>query len=403
MTSSPAKSFLLSNARIVLTNQVVESGSVLIEEGRIARIFESKSATVGAAMAQHDLAGATLLPGFIDVHIHGANGVDTMDASAADLRRVSEYLARQGVTGWLPTLVPASTRQYANAVQAIQSLMPETESESSGLSEGAIGARVLGLHYEGPFVSDAQCGALHREFFRTYSEPADVAVLPVPDNLAAVRMITVAPEIAGGVDLVRELTASGWIISLGHTRASIETLDQAFAAGARHFTHFMNAMPQLHHRAPGPVGWGLSRDDVTCDIIADGVHLDPLTLRLLLKVKTPGRLTLISDAIAAAGLGDGDYQIWGETISVAQGRTRNARGSIAGSVITMLDAVRLMLSLGVMETEVARMAATNPARLLRIDQDCGSIEEGKRADLVALDQDGNVRLTMIGGKGDAAV
>jgi N-acetylglucosamine-6-phosphate deacetylase len=162
-------------------------------------------------------------------------------------------------------------------------------------------------------------------------------------------------------------------------------------------THFMNAMAPLHHRAPGPIGWGLSRDDVTCDVIADGIHLDPLTLQLLRKLKTPERLSLISDAIAAAGLGDGAYQIWGETISVSHGRTQNSHGSIAGSVITMLDAVRMMLSLGVSEVEVARMASLNPARLLRIDRDCGSIEEGKRADLVALDQNGAVRLTIVDG------
>jgi N-acetylglucosamine-6-phosphate deacetylase len=165
-------------------------------------------------------------------------------------------------------------------------------------------------------------------------------------------------------------------------------------------THFMNAMAPLHHRAPGPVGWGLLRDDVTCDIIADGVHLDPLVLRLLLKLKGAAGLTLISDSIAAAGLGDGDYKIWGETITVKDGRTSNAQGSIAGSVITMLDAVRLLLSLGASEVEVARMAATNPARLLGLDDDCGSIAEGKRADLVALDQTGKVRMTLIGGKSE---
>jgi N-acetylglucosamine-6-phosphate deacetylase len=163
-------------------------------------------------------------------------------------------------------------------------------------------------------------------------------------------------------------------------------------------THFMNAMAPLHHRRPGPIGWGLARDDVTCDIIADGVHLDPFVLRLLLKAKSSDRLALISDAIAATGLGDGDYQIWGETISVSAGRTRNARGSIAGSVITMLDAVRMIMNLGVGETEVARMAATNPARLLGLSRECGSIEEGKRADLVAVDHSGNIKLTLIGGQ-----
>jgi N-acetylglucosamine-6-phosphate deacetylase len=163
-------------------------------------------------------------------------------------------------------------------------------------------------------------------------------------------------------------------------------------------THFMNAMAPLHHRSPGPIGWGLSRDDVTCDIIADGVHLDPLILKLLVKVKGTRRLSLISDAIAAAGKGDGEYQIWGETISVKDGRTSNSAGSIAGSVISMLDAVKMMRSLGVCDVAIAQMAATNPARLLRIDGECGSIEEGKRADLVAIDEDGNVKLTIVGGE-----
>jgi N-acetylglucosamine-6-phosphate deacetylase len=141
-------------------------------------------------------------------------------------------------------------------------------------------------------------------------------------------------------------------------------------------THFMNAMAALHHRKPGPVNWGLSRDDVTCDMIADGIHLDPSMLRLLVKVKGTSRLSLISDAIAAAGKGDGEYQIWGETITVKNGRTSNAAGSIAGSVISMSDAVRMMSSLGFSAVEVVRMASLNPARLLRIDHECGSIEEG---------------------------
>jgi N-acetylglucosamine-6-phosphate deacetylase len=159
----------------------------------------------------------------------------------------------------------------------------------------------------------------------------------------------------------------------------------------------MNAMPSLHHRSPGPVNWGMLRSDVTCDIIADGIHLDPSMLRLLIQVKGTRSLSLISDAMAAAGKGDGDYRVWGETISVKDGRTSNAAGSIAGSVISMLDAVKMMRSLGVADVEVAKMASSNPARLLKIDSECGSIEEGKRADLVALDQDGNVVLTIVGG------
>jgi N-acetylglucosamine-6-phosphate deacetylase len=211
-------------------------------------------------------------------------------------------------------------------------------------------------------------------------------------------MMTMAPEIDGGIELIKELTKWGWIVSIGHTRAGADVLDQALAAGARHMTHFMNAMTPLHHRAPGPIGWGLMNDEVTCDLIADGIHIDPLILRLILRNKTSERVSLISDAIAAAGMGDGEYEIWGEQIAVQHGRTQNAQGNIAGSVITMLDALRLMSKLGFSETELARISSLNPARLLGIHQDCGSIEEGKRADVAGLDENGNVRLTVIGGE-----
>lgn len=396
---------LLRNARLILPEQVAEASSLLIEDGRIAKVFESETDQLPVVESVIDLDGLTLFPGFIDIHIHGATGVDAMAATADDLRRVSEFLAQNGVTAWLPTLVPAATEQYEQATHAITTVIEHQESLFAPSALNADGAsalpakpaRVLGVHYEGPFVSSEQCGALHREHFRTFKDPTDLDSLPMIKQESAVHLMTLAPEIAGGIELIKELRRRGWIVSIGHTRAASEVLDEALRAGARHLTHFMNAMPPLHHRAPGPVGWGLIRDEVTCDLIADGVHLDPSILKLILQNKTAERISLISDAVAPTGLGDGEYQIWGETIRVENGRTQNARGSIAGSVITMLDAVRMMLSLGVSESDVARMASLNPARLLGIDDDCGSIQEGKRADLIALDPEGNVRMVLVAG------
>nr|MBA2524215.1 N-acetylglucosamine-6-phosphate deacetylase [Pyrinomonadaceae bacterium] len=359
-------SLLLRSARIVLPHRVAEVASVLVEDGGIAGVIDAGSTESIRADSVIDLDGLTLFPGFIDVHIHGAVGVDTMAATSDDLLSVSRFLATQGVTGWLPTLVPAPFADYESAIAAIEGSMQQ-QTEARRL----LGARVLGVHYEGPFVNAMQCGALRSEHFKTFSGPSDVAALPILGNQTAVRLMTVAPEIEGGIELVAELVSRGWVASIGHTRAVVEVLDRAFAAGARHMTHFMNAMAPFHHRAPGPVAWGLTREDATCDIIADGMHIDPFVLRLLLKAKGADRLLLISDAIAAAGKGDGEYNIWGETISVKNRRTSNSRGSIAGSVITMLDAVRLMLSLGASEVEVGRMASTNPARLLRLDTDWG--------------------------------
>src|SRR5688500_15519067 len=231
---------VLDNARIVLQDRELERGSVVVDSGLIAAVADLAPSIPGAVTV--DLTGMALLPGFIDVHIHGSAGLDVMDATPQQLSEVSVFLASQGVTGWLPTFVPAADEAYASAVAAIEKAAPNST-----------GARVLGVHYEGPFVNSAQCGALHTEYFKTYSRPRDVEDLPLPDFSGAVRMTTLAPEIDGGVELVRELKSRGWVISIGHTRASLEVLDAARAAGARHMTHFMNAMAPLHHRSPGPI------------------------------------------------------------------------------------------------------------------------------------------------------
>lgn len=390
-SSVTAETLLLRGARVVLPDGVTESTTVVIERGLVSRVVAADSSIQEDDARVFDLKGLTLYPGFIDVHIHGAVGVDTLEADASDLHRVALFLAREGVTAWLPTLVPAPNEDYRRAVKAVEELMRAHD-------ELAPAARAVGLHYEGPFVNERQCGALRTAYFRTFARGDEMDELPTLGVEGAAHMITVAPEVEGGVNLIGELARRGWVVSIGHTRAKVETLESARAAGARHMTHFLNAMSPLHHREPGPVGWGLLQDDVTVDLIADGVHSDPLMLRLVLRCKTPDRVSLISDAVAPAGLGDGEYHVWGETITVEGGRTRNERGSIAGSVISMLDAARNVRALGLSETDLARVASLNPARLLGIDDVCGSIEEGKRADLTALDADGKVRLTLVGGR-----
>jgi N-acetylglucosamine-6-phosphate deacetylase len=390
VSTSTNNSLLLRGGRFVLPERVLEDGAIEIAAGRIAHVFENLENL--PAIESLDLSGLTVFPGFIDLHIHGAAGIDAMTAGADGLLRMSEHLARQGTTSLVPTLVPASAVEYEQAIRAIEDSIRLQKKDADKQS------RILGVHYEGPFVNSEQCGALHREHFRTFTSEEGLNSLPKIANETAIHVMTVAPEVEGGIDLVSELHRRGWVISLGHTRAAPDVLDRARAAGARHMTHFMNAMSPLHHRAPGPIGWGLLNEDVTIDLIADGVHIDPLMLKVLLRCVTAARMTLISDAIAAAGQGDGDYEIWGETISVKDDRTRNAHGNIAGSVIGMIDAVRMMLSLGASECDAARMASTNPARLLGIDRDCGSIEAGKRADLVALDGKRCVQLTFLAGK-----
>lgn len=334
-----------------------------------------------------ELIGVDLFAGFIDVHIHGAVGIDVNTADAEGLMKIAEFLARNGVTAWVPTVVPDSDENYRRIIGEIDRLMEMQEARPV--------AEALGVHYEGVFANRKMCGALRPEYFKSFTGP-ELGELPVPAR--GVKMMTFAPEVEGGIELAGELIRRGWIASIGHTSASPETLDLAFKAGARHLTHFFNAMSGVHHRELGVAGWGLANDETTFDIIADGIHVDPKMLRFAIGCKTPERVTLISDSIAAVGLGDGEFEIWGEKISVRDGRTQNARGSIAGSVITMVDAVRRMLSLGFSRADVATMASLNPAKLLGLESSYGSIEVGKRADLVGLDEAGNVRLTIIGGK-----
>ena len=391
MNNPPAdEKFLLRNARLVLPQKVSERMSLLVEGGRIARLLEDGE-TAGAGGAREiDLGGLTVYPGFVDVHIHGSVGVDLMEATAGDLHKVARFLAANGVTTWIPTLVPGPVEEYRRAVGAVEELMRSQDTLPAA-------ACAAGVHYEGPFVNERQCGALRTEFFRVFDTKSKLDELPTLASQGAAHMMTLAPEVEGGVELVKELSGRGWVASIGHTRAGLDTLEAAHGAGARHMTHFLNAMSPLHHREPGPIGWGLMRDDLSVDLIADGVHSAPLMLRLVLRCKTAARVSLISDAVAPAGLGDGDYKLWGETIRVREGRTSNERGSIAGSVITMLDAARMMRKLGLAETDVARVASQNPSRLLGLE-DRGSIEEGKRADLTALDDKGQVRLTLVAGR-----
>lgn len=383
-----SETLLLSNVRAIMPDGVHEGAAWLIANGRLQKFFTDAKAAP-QAVDTLDLNGAELVPGAIDLHIHGALGVDVNEADADGLQVISRYLATQGVTGWLPTLVPGPNEEYSRAARAATALMNDLNAD---------GARVWGLHYEGPFVNRQQCGALRVPYFRQFRGAEDLQGLAEVAAIGAVHLTTLAPEIEGGIALIRALRERGWVVSLGHTRAEVATLDAAHAAGASHLTHFMNAMAPLHHRTPGPVGWGLAHETVTCDFIADGIHLHPLILQMLGRLRGASRSVLISDAVAPLGLGDGAFTVWNETIEVAGRRTSNAAGSIAGSVISLNDAVQMMQSLGFTATETAQMSATTPARVLGLAHETGALREGLRADVVARDAAGKVILTMVGGR-----
>ncbi len=375
---------LIRNA-LVNVDCETAAGWVLAEDGRISAIGHGASEESGTDV--FDASGNRVVPGFIDVHNHGAVGVDVNVADVDGLAAVGEFLARNGVTAWMPTVVPDSDENYRRIIDAIDRLM-EIQSDLPI-------AQAVGVHYEGVFANEKMCGALRPEFFKKFTGNE---LIELPRLKRGVHMTTFAPEIDGGIELTKELTKQGWVASIGHTKASVEILDQAFAAGARHLTHFYNAMTGLHHRDVGVVGWAFSNKDVTFDIIADGIHVNPKPLEFACRAKGCEKVTLISDSVAPTGLGDGEFELWGETISVVNGRTQNARGSIAGSVITMHDAVRQMFALGFSTDEVEQMASLNPARLLGLEDSRGSLEAGKRADVVVLNDQHLIEAVWVGGK-----
>lgn len=358
---------------------------IVISGGRVAALSGQPKVE---AETIYDLNGATVLPGFIDVHNHGAFGVDVNTATAESLLEVGTFLARNGVTAWMPTMVPDSDENYGQVIDAIDEVMTR--------QTGMAVAQVVGVHYEGVFASEKMCGALRPEFFRSGRWSVDGGQLPRLKS--GVHMTTLAPEIEDGIDLINGLVKNGWIVSIGHTKADIATLDTAFDAGARHMTHFFNAMTGIHHREIGVAGWGLATGDVTFDIIADGIHVHPKMLEVVCRSKGADKVSLISDSVAPTGLGDGEFELWGEKISVINGKTQNERGSIAGSVCTMQDGVRMMRSIGFSDVDIEKLSSRNPARLLGLDSNRGSVEVGKRADLVAIDSLDEVKMTMIGGE-----
>jgi N-acetylglucosamine-6-phosphate deacetylase len=374
---------IIQNAQLI-TSAVDIKELICVDDGIIVPVTR-KSSIDGAHV---DASETILFPGFIDIHNHGAVGHDVNASTADELLEVAAFLAKNGVTSWLPTLVPDSDENYRRIIDEIDRLME--------LQNGMPVAQAVGVHYEGVFANEKMCGALRPEFFKSGSRQTDSG-WQLPRLKSGVHMTTLAPEIDGGIDLIRQLVGDGWIVSIGHTKADLKTLDAAFEAGARHMTHFFNAMTGVHHRDVGVAGWGLSKPGVTFDIIADGIHVAPSMLQLGCRTKGVQSVSLISDSVGPTGLGDGEFELWGEKISVRHGRTQNERGSIAGSVITMSAAVRQMLGLGFSESEIALMASTNPAALLGLS-DRGAIEIGKRADLVALDNARRIKFTMIGGQ-----
>ena len=330
---------------------------------------------------------AIVLPGFIDEHIHGAGGADTMDGSVEALSVMADTLTREGTTTFLATTMTQSPENIYRALTAVK--------DYRALKRSA-GARVAGVHLEGPFIAEAHKGA----------QPAQYIAKPSVDTFEAyqkasgesIKIVTLAPEVEGAAELVKYLTARGIVSSVGHTSAKHAAVLEAVASGASHVTHTFNAQSPLHHREIGVVGSALLMDELTAELIADTVHVSVPAMKLLEKCKGEN-LILITDAIRAKGLGDGESELGGQKVFVKNGEARLADGTLAGSVLRMNVALKnIVEKVGVPFERAAKFATENPARALGIFEETGSIEVGKKADFAVLDRDFEVLLTVRDGE-----
>jgi N-acetylglucosamine-6-phosphate deacetylase len=331
-----------------------------------------------------------ILPGFVDLQVNGSHGIDVMNASADALATLSRHLAREGATAWMPTAVTAPIEKIAQVHESISGAI-----ENSRLDNSADAAAILGMHLEGPFISPLRLGA-HPALNLEPRAEAFERVLA----MRALRLITMAPELPGGFDAIRRLTARAVVVSIGHTNATLEEANAAIAAGARMFTHLFNAMRPLNHRDPGVVAAALAPSPALAAIIPDGVHVHPAILRLACRARGIDGIILVTDKVALANASISEKKAGRAhgSITIRDGAARLDDGTLAGSIISMLDGVRVMVErAGVSIGDAAVMAATNPANLVGAG-DRGRIQVGARADLIVLSRALELKSVFIAGR-----
>lgn len=375
---------IIRGGAVVAPDHVIEEGTVTIEDGVITDVGGCRQEGPGAAMV--DASGCMVCPGLIDIHIHGAAGADTMDASSASLDAMAQFAAARGVTGFLPTLMSMPLPTMVKACERVVDFMRSQRR----------GAAVLGINAEGPFLSQTARGA----------QPADGVILPDRQVLHSLihasdghlKIMSVAPELEGALDLIEALAQSDITAAIAHTEATYDQTIAAARAGASLVTHTFNAMRGLHHREPGTLGAALTHPGLTCEVIADGVHVHPAAVALVVKAKSCEGVALVTDAMRAAGLGDGRSELGGQAVNVKNGQARLDNGTLAGSILTMDRAFANVRSFtGATPVEAAMMASTVPARLIGLGHRKGRIAPGMDADITIIGPNGEVARTIVAG------
>ena len=372
---------LIKNCNIIYLDKI-ENGSILIENGKIKEINPDN--TDGHEVI--DANGLYLAPGFIDVHIHGAGGHDTMDGTFEAINEIAKTIVKHGTTSFTPTTMTVAIEDIRKSMKVIK------EAKENG-TDGAI---VLGAHLEGPFISPKAIGAQNPNFL--IPPTLDNYKEMVGDAEDAVVSITIAPEVPGAKELIKELSQRGIVCSIGHTKATYEEAMEGIKCGCGHSTHLFNAMTPFAHREPGVVG-AIFDSDITTETISDGIHVSYPSLRIAYKQKTSDKVLLVTDAMMACAMPDGMYSLGGQDVVVKEGAARLLSGSLAGSILTLDKAVRnVYKNVGLPLYEAVKMASYNPARHCKVENRKGLIKEGYDADLVLFDEDINIKNVIVSGK-----
>ena len=365
----------LSGLKYVDSDFNIISGSILVD-GELIGGFE------GDDSDEMNMQNLLALPGFIDIHTHGGSQVSPADGDEQSLQKLTMHYARHGVTSFCPSTVTLPHDELVEIFKSVENIKGREQ-----------GAYIQGINMEGPYVSKEKCGAQNTDYIRK----ADVDEFFELNSISKISLVDLAPEPEGALDFAREVSKHT-VCSIAHTNATYDEARKGFSNGFSHVTHFFNAMTPLSHRAPGVVGAVFENDKVTAELICDGFHLDEATVRLAFKLLGANRCVAISDSLSSADCEDGEYILGGQKVIVKDSKALLENGTIAGSTSNLFDEFRNLLSFGIPFNDALAACSLNPARVIGVSDKCGSIEKGKNADLIFVDEGMNLRHVMIKGR-----
>jgi N-acetylglucosamine-6-phosphate deacetylase len=375
---------ILKNGTLLTPREEFPGEPLVFQDGRIQSVGFPADRSLPPADQEFDVTDFWVTPGLIDIHTHGADGFDTMDANKEALQGISAFLAQRGVTSFLPTTLTAQTKQIQAAIDTIDQFASELK-----------GARVMGIHLEGPYLNPDYKGAQPADLIRAANPSEYQPWLEHPK----VKLMTLAPEVDGAMALIQAGQEVEMEFAVGHSGASYELMLAAADQGLRQATHTFNGMQGLHHRRPGTVGAVLMDERIFTQVISDGVHLHPAMVELILRIKGTEKTILISDSMRATGLSDGEYDLGGQRVLVEQSIARIPSGSLAGSTLTLDTAVKnTMAFCSLPFREVLPMATSVPAKAMGWQDQIGELKPGTQADVICFDADLTPRMVFIGGE-----